>query len=459
MDGNTTRRNVAARIAAAGIFVSLLAATAAAQAPLSLQQAVNMALEKNPQRKMAVADQRAAAAGVQEARSGLLPRLGFSESATRGNDPVYVFGTRLRQQRFTTANFALNALNTPTPIGNFSSRFSGNWNLFDSFANVKGVARAKDLQQAAGHQLERADQETIFRVVQAYLGLLLAQKQRDVAEQSVKTAQSILDRSKARYESGVVVQSDLLSAQVRLAGRQEELIRARNNVAFAGAQLDTAMGVAPDTQFQLSQALSQGPLPQAALDDLEKRALASRPDLKQIEAQQMAQERSVSIAKSAFGPRLNAFGGWETESATLSQVQGNNWVAGVELQLDLFQGGAKKAELTRARALQERMAAAHQGASDQVRLELRRAYYDFDSARQQVGVAQAAVGQAEESMRINQNRYDAGITTITDLLTIEEALRRAQTDYWEAVYRLRTSYANLELATGTLSASSAVIMP
>jgi len=459
MGGNTTRRNVAARIAAAGIFVSLLAATAAAQAPLSLQQAVNMALEKNPQRKMAVADQRAAAAGVQEARSGLLPRLGFTESATRGNDPVYVFGTRLRQQRFTTANFALNALNTPTPIGNFSSRFSGNWNLFDSFANVKGVARAKDLQQAAGHQLERADQETIFRVVQAYLGLLLAQKQQDVAEQSVKTAQSILDRSKARYESGVVVQSDLLSAQVRLAGRQEELIRARNNVAFAGAQLDTAMGVAPDTQFQLSQALSQGALPQAALDDLEKQALASRPDLKQIEAQQMAQERSVSIAKSAFGPRLNAFGGWETESATLSQVQGNNWVAGVELQLDLFQGGAKKAELTRARALQERMAAAHQGASDEVRLELRRAYYDFDSARQQVGVAQAAVGQAEESMRINQNRYDAGITTITDLLTIEEALRRAQTDYWEAVYRLRTSYANLELATGTLSASSAVIMP
>ncbi|HTM89905.1 MAG TPA: TolC family protein [Terriglobales bacterium] len=447
------------RIAAAGIFATLLAATAAAQTSLSLQQAVSMALEKNPQRKMAVADQRAAAAGVQEARSGLLPRLGFTESATRGNDPVYVFGTRLRQQRFTSANFALNALNTPTPIGNFSSRFSGNWNLFDSFANWKKVERAQDLSQAAGHQLERADQETIFRVVQAYLGLLLAQKQQDVAEQSVKTAQSILDRSRARYESGVVVQSDLLSAQVRLAGRQEELIRARNNVAFAAAQLDTAMGVPPDEQFQPSQALSRGTLPQAALADLEKQALASRPDLKQIEAQLMAQEKSVSIAKSGFGPRLNAFGGWETDSATLSQVQGNNWVAGVELQVDLFQGGAKKAQLTREKALRERMAAAHQAASDQVRLEVRRAWYDFDSARQQEGVAQAAVGQAEESMRINQNRYDAGITTITDLLTIEEARRRAQTDYWEAVYRLRTSYANLELASGTLSASSPVITP
>ncbi|HEY6937042.1 MAG TPA: TolC family protein [Terriglobales bacterium] len=432
---------------------------ALAQTPLSLQQAVSMALEKNPQRKLAVADQRAAEAGVQEARSALLPRVSFTESATRGNDPVYVFGTRLRQERFTIADFSLNRLNTPTPIGNFSSRFSGNWNLFDSFANVRSVARAKDLQRAAGHQLERADQETIFRVVQAYLGLLLAQKQQDVAEQSVKTAQSILDRSRARYESGVVVQSDLLSAQVRLASRQEELIRARNNVAFAAAQLDTAIGIPADQQFHLSQSLSEGSLPQAALTDLEQRALASRPDLKQIEAQQMAQERSMSIARSAFGPRLNAFGGWETESATLSQVQGNNWVAGLELQVDLFQGGARKAQLTREKALGERIAAAHQAAGDQVRLEVRRAWYDFDSARQQVVVAQAAVGQAEESMRINQNRYDAGITTITDLLTIEEAVRRAQTDYWEAVYRQRTSYANLELAAGTLSASSAVIMP
>lgn len=459
MGRDTTRRNVAARTAAAGIFMFLLAAMAAAQTSLSLQQAVSMALEKNPQRKMAVADQRVAAAGVREARSGLLPRLGFTESATRGNDPVYVFGTLLRQQRFSSANFALNALNTPTPIGNFSSRFSGNWNLFDSFSNWKKVARAQDLRQAAGEQLERADQETIFRVVQAYLGLLLAQKQQEVAEQSVKTAQSILDRSRARYESGVVVQSDLLSAQVRLAGRQEELIRARNNAAFAAAQLDTAMGVPLEQQFQPSQTLGQGTLPQAALADLEKQALASRPDLKQIEAQQMAQEKSVSIAKSAFGPKLNAFGGWETDSAALSQVQGNNWVAGVELQLDLFQGGAKKAELTREKALRERMAAAHQAAADQVRLEVRRAWYDFDSARQQEGVAQAAVGQAEESMRINQNRYDAGITTITDLLTIEEARRRAQTDYWEAVYRLRTSYANLELATGKLSAGSPVITP
>ena len=61
-----------------------------------------------------------------------LAALGFSETATRGDDPVYVFGSKLRQQRFTQADFTLNNLNTPLPFGNFSTRFGGTWNLFES---------------------------------------------------------------------------------------------------------------------------------------------------------------------------------------------------------------------------------------------------------------------------------------------------------------------------------------
>ncbi len=69
---------------------------------LTLQQAIHVALEKNPLRKAALADTRVASADVREARSVLMPRLTFSETATRGNDPIYVFGSKLRQQRFAT---------------------------------------------------------------------------------------------------------------------------------------------------------------------------------------------------------------------------------------------------------------------------------------------------------------------------------------------------------------------
>ena len=210
--------------------------------PLTLQQAVSISLEKNPERKAAMADTKAASAGVKEARSFLLPHATLSETATIGNDPVYVFGSKLRQQRFTTADFALNVLNTPAPFGNFATRLGGTWNLFDSFGSWRAVNRAERVKDAAGHQLERTDQEIIFRVVDSYYGMLLARKQLEVAEQSMKTAQAILDRSKDRFESGVVVESDYLSAQVRLATRKQELIRAQNNLATGASTVEHVYG-------------------------------------------------------------------------------------------------------------------------------------------------------------------------------------------------------------------------
>jgi len=430
--------------------------------PLSLQQAASLGLEKNPLRKAALAERKAASAGVQEARSFLMPRINFSETAMRGDDPVYVFGSKLRQQRFTAANFAppLNNLNAPLPYGDFTTRFGGTWNLFDSFASWHGISRAKEMNIAATRQLERSDQEILFRVVQAYYGVLLAARQLDVSDQTKKTAKSIMDRSQVRYDAGLVVESDLLSAKVRLAGREQELIRARNNLALARAQLNIAMGVPTDTQYQPADPLAERNLSVASLPDVEQKALSTRPDLKRIEAQQSAQELSVAIAKSSFGPRLNAFAGWEMDNPTfLAGGGGNNWLGGIELQIDLFQGGAKRAALSRERAIAEKMAALKQAANDAVRLEVRQAYYDQDSSRQQVEVARTAISQAQESLRINQDRYDGGLLTIADLLGNEEAARRSQADYWQAVYQFRISSANLELASGSLDLQSPVVMP
>jgi len=428
--------------------------------PLTLHEAAAIALEKNPLRKAALADTKAATAGVQEARSFLLPHVTFSEQATRGNDPVYVFGSRLRQQRFSTDDFALYNLNTPLPYGNFQTRFGGTWSLFDSFASWRGVDRAREMNAAAARQLERTDQEILFRVVQSYYGVLLATKQLDVAEHAEKTAKSIIERSQVRFEAGLVVESDLLSARVRLASREQELIRARNNLDFGRAQLNTAMGITVDAPYEPTNPLEDDHLTVPSLADLEQKALTTRPDLKRIEAQQSAQELSVAIAKSSFGPRLNAFAGWEMDNPTfVAGGGGSNWLGGLELQIDLFQGGAKRAALSRERANAEKIAALKQAASDAVRLEVRQAYYDQDASRQQVEVARTAIAQAQESLRINQDRYDGGLLTITDLLGAEEASRRSQADYWQAVYQYHISYANLELASGTLTLQSPVVMP
>ena len=428
--------------------------------PLTIQQAVKIALEKNPARKVSLADNRAASAQITTARSYLLPQVSFSETAMRGNDPVYVFGSRLRQQRFTAADFALNALNRPLPIGNFATRLEGKWNLFNSFAAWHGLSQARFMDEAAAHQLDRAEQEIVFRVIASYNEALLSAKQMEVAEQSAKTAQAIVDRSQSRFESGLVVESDLLTAKVRVASRQEELIRARNAHDLALAQLNAALGMPMESTFDLTQPLTERRLPNPVLQDLDAQALARRPDLKRIAAEQAAQKQGVAMAKAAFGPQVNAFAGWELDNPTLlAGGGGNNWVGGIELKLDLFNGGSRRAELQRQKALEEKVTAMKQLAADAVRLEVRHAYYDVDSTRQQIEVARASIAQAQDSLRINQDRYESGLITITDLLGAEDAARRSQNDYWEAVSRFQTSYASLELATGTLNMQSPVIMP
>lgn len=428
-----------------------------AAAPLTMPQAVSMALEKNPLHKAAFAGTRISLAQIREARAPLMPKLMFTESAVRGNDPVFVFGTKLRQQSFSAADFALNQLNTPTPIGNFSSRFSGQWSLFDGLQSWYGVTRSKYMQQASQQQLDRTDQELVYEAVQAYDGVLLAQKQVAVSQETLKTAESIEGQSRARVESGMAVDSDLLSAQVATASRKQEVIQAQNALALARSQLALALGMPADTIYEPQENLAERSFPAVTVGDLEQQALVKRPDLKQVESERSAQAKSVSMAKGAFAPRLNVYGSWETDSPSPGWNGGNNWIAGAELQFDLFDGDSKRAHLAVEKAVQEKATAMRDAFRDQIRLQVRKAYYDYDAARQQVEVARGAIRQAEESLRINRNRYDGGLTTVSDLLRVEEAAHRAQTDYWQAVYRMQISYAGVELAAGTLTPSSPAV--
>ena len=452
-------RPALAKLALLAAMAAVLLPSAAAQTetPLTLPQAVSMALEKNPLRKAALADTRISTAAVREARSPLMPKITFTESVLRGNDPVYVFGSRLRQQNFTLADFALNQLNTPTPISNFSSRFSGQWSLFDGLQSWYGVSRARYVKQATEQQLDRTDQELVYQTVEAYYGVLLAQRQVQVAEDALKTSQAIEVSSRARVESGMAVDADLLSAQVVTAKRKQELIQMQNGLALARTQLALALGMSSDSVYEPREALTDHNFPSPPVADLELQAMEKRPDLKRVESERSAQAKSVSMAKGALAPRLNVFGSWGTDSPTPGWNGGNNWLAGAELQFDLFDGDNKRAHLAREKAMQEKAAAMRDAFRDSIRLEVRKAYYDFDAARQQAEVARGAIAQADESLRINQNRYEGGLTTVSDLLRVEEAAHRAKADYWQAVYRVQTSYAGVELATGTLTPSSLAV--
>lgn len=433
-----------------------LPALAQTQAPLSLREAVAIALEKNPARKMALADSQIAHAQTSLAQSGFLPRVSFTEAATIGNDPVYAFGTRLRQGRFTQTDFALNTLNYPQPIGNFSSRIGGQWNLFDSFAKNYRLRGAKLMEQSSVKALDRADQEVIFRVIDAYYSIAVARKQVELAEQTVKTAQAMLDSSTARVESGSAVEADQLSARVNLASRQQELIRAKSDQQLAVTQFETALGVTLAPGQQPAALLKEHTIPAASLEESEAHALKQRPDLEALGSQVAAQQNGVKAAKAAYGPRLDVFGSWQADNPSVFSNGSTNWLTGAELRIDLFSRD-REARLSAEKASLSKIEAARKMAEDNIRLDVRKAWLEHDASSQMLEVSRASVQQADESLRMMRDRYESGLATITDLLRAEDAARSSQTNYWQSVYRYIVSYAALELASGDLTSQSTVV--
>ena len=426
---------------------------AAAQEPLTLRQAVNEALGQNPQAAIARADQQESKSAAAMARTQLLPQLNFTEDISRGNDAVYAFGTRLRQRQFTQADFALNALNFPQPIGNFSSRFSGSWTAFDSFKAQREIRRADLAQKSASSSAKAVDQQIVFQVVGAYQSVLYAEREIDVAQHEQETAAALLASVEDHVHAGLAVESDRMAAQVNVAARKEELIAAQGDLELAWAQLREAMGTLDLKASQL-EPIEPHSFPQLALEQELATAVKARSDLIAMGQSQSAQASALGAAKSDFGPRVSAYGNWEEDRTSLAGSGGNNWAAGVQISIDILPLG-KRAQLAQESAAKQRIDAQLTASQQHVRLEVSQAHIHRQTAALSLETAQAALTESAESLRIVKNRVGAGLATITELLRAEDAERQSQSSYWHAVYGNAMAYAELLYATGTLTPDAA----
>ncbi len=424
-----------------------------AQEPLTLRQAIDMALSQSPEVAIARADNQEAKSTSTMARTALLPQLGFTEDISRGNDPVYAFGTRLRQRQFTQADFALNALNSPQPIGNFSTRFSGQWIAFDSFKTQKQIHRADLFKQSASSSAKAVDQQIVFRVVGAYQQVLYAQREIDVAQHEQETAAALLNSVDEHVKAGLAVESDRMSAQVNVAARKQELIAAQGDLELAWAALREAMGV-PDLKVSELKPIEPHTFPQGALEDEIATAAKTRPDLISLGQAQSAQASAVGAAKSDFGPRVSAYGNWEEDRTSFVGSGGNNWVAGVQITVDILPLG-KREQLARESAAKQKIDAQVTATQQHLRFQVSQAHIHRQTAVLSLDTARAAMDESAESLRILKNRYGAGLATITDLLRAEDAERESQSNYWHAVYGNAMAYSELLYATGTLTPDAA----
>lgn len=417
---------------------------------LHLSDAVKTALERHPALRAAAHQAEAAAAGVAQARAGFFPQVDFSEGFARSDNPVYAFGSLLNQGRFTSGDFAVEKLNHPDAITNWRTNLSGSVPLFLGGRTILGYQQAQLGRHAAEEGRLRAEQEVIFGVVRAYSAVLLSREALATVQAAVRTAEANLAAAEARYDAGLVVASDALAARVRLARLREEAIAAANQVRLSHAALNEAMGLPLEQSHKVTGQLDLPPPPAEQLDGLEAVAQSHRPDYRQIERDAQRLEKEVLRAKGALLPTMHLMGNYEVNNYRFASSGQDSWSVGVVLNLNLFNGGGDHARIVEAQANYQRVVAQRERLANAIGLEVHDAFLAHQTARERVMVAREAVSQAEESLRIVQDRYDAGLTTIVELLDSETTLTAARTNLTRTLYDATVNQARLDLSLGRL---------
>jgi outer membrane protein TolC len=160
-----------------------------------------------------------------------------------------------------------------------------------------------------------------------------------------------------------------------------------------------------------------------------------------------------TVKKSDYFPKFFVQGGYNY-AENRYQLHEDNWSLIMGVNLNIFSGGSTKAEVSKARYKRERLLEQRNKLVDDIKLEVEKNYLDMRNADEKIKVTKDAVGQAEESLRINKVRYEEGIGTATDVLDAITLLTTSETNYYRAVYEFKRAEAGFMYALGRDLASA-----
>ncbi|MEI6667648.1 MAG: TolC family protein [Acidobacteriota bacterium] len=420
---------------------------AAAQSPLTLDEAVRRAANNNPGVKAAKASEAEAGSRVDEARAVWFPKIDLSESIQRGNQPVFVFGSLLGQRHFAAENFAIDALNHPDAITNVRTAVGVEQAVFDLGRMTSGIRAARLGAEMAGWGTRDVAQALKVAATHAYGRVLMAQARGRAAAAAVAAAAEDVARVEHRRDAGLATEGDVLGLRVHLSHMRQGAIEAAGQESVARAELNDVMGDPIDTTFQLEEprppvADDRGVHPETDTASLTRRTDVARATL----ASQLATVQ-IAASRAAMLPQAAVQGVYEFNGQSFGS-QASSWTVGAVVRWNLFAGMADAARARAARAALDRANAEREQVESHARVELRSAQTRFETARARWEVAQGTRAQAQESQRIIRDRYDAGLAPVNDVLRAATAVLDSNVAYTTALVDLFISRALIERAQG-----------
>lgn len=416
---------------------------------LNLETAVEKALSDNPQTKISDSGVRIAESKIKEAKTGKQPFVQFSQSAIRSNNPVFVFGSLLEQGRFGMANFAVDSLNNPKGLFNFRTLVSAQKPVFDQRQTSSRTRQAEIGKSQMELKGESVRQQLRFDVISTFYGAVLRKEMLQVSRVAVRSAEANRKKTKDMVDVGMTTDADFLAAEVELANAEQQKLEADSDLTTTLAALNLMLGDKPDLERELVGDLQEKYFPIGDQDELIRDAFENRPDNKRAElAIQNSREQNKAIKDQRL-PRVDAFGNVGYSSPYLANGS-TDYTLGISLTYTLFDAG-RKARIEQAKEAETTAELEKENLGNQIRLEVIRALQNFKTARAKIHVSIKSIVQADEALRIIQDRFKNGLTTFNEVLRAETALVRAKQGLLTSRYDNYIGFARVLLATGKLT--------
>jgi outer membrane protein len=432
------------RLNFAAISLLIASTLAAPSTPLwalpvyTIDQAVAVAQERNPEILIARKKVLAAHGGFIEARSGFLPSLTSSGLYDKRQTQSE---TNLRQE-------------------DYNAILRLEQNLYTGGAVTSQVAIAHLNIDKANYDLQEIASRVTMDVRIAFNELLLNRAKVRVREDSVRVLDEELKNQQEQLSAGIVSKLNVQRAEVALANERPELFSAQTELKNSYLRLSELFGAdarpgAQSPPFEISGELQYRPN-HADLNDCLARADTNRPVIKARQKDIEIEDRQYVLDRSAMRPHVRAFSGYEVYSERDPEVgQEFNYggVVGINATWNIFDGFATKGRMQATRARREAAVQALAAARRSVASEARSAFFDLQQADRVLESETKNVQTADESLEMAKGNFAAGLGTQLDVLQAASDVTRTRTTRLSAIYLHNVALARLAHACASSAES------
>jgi outer membrane protein TolC len=372
-----------------------------------------------------------------QARAEFLPKLSTT------------YGYRRLNER--TTRFA--GQDIPVSQDNYEWRGIITQPVFKGFALIGNYNLAKLGIDQSEMELDLEKLDLAFRVKEAYYNVLIADVAIEVAQKDVEARESNKDVATSFYEVGMIPVNELLRAEVELANSKQNLVSVQNAARLARAAFNTVLSrpVSEPVNLELVPDIK----PEVGdFEEYVKEAFENRPEIKLIDINLLQVDEELRLTKSENLPEVTFTYEYIKEGDD-PNVSGsdfhdaNRWQAMAVASWTFWEWGKTYYSTREKESLKKELFETRSLLEDDIRLEVKRATLELETAEKNIPTTKKAIEQGEENLRVNEERYKAQVTTITEVLDAQSLLTRARVDYYRAIYNHYLAKAKLHRALGT----------